>query len=50
VSFKALRLGRYRFQRCPVGEHWTLVEPVDDSDLTEEQLASAEAFDDGAIP
>jgi hypothetical protein len=28
VSFKALRLGIWRFQRCPVGDHWSLVTPV----------------------
>jgi hypothetical protein len=28
-SFKAIRLGAARFQRCPVGDHWSLVRPVD---------------------
>jgi hypothetical protein len=28
VSFKALRLGIWRYQRCPVGHHWSLVTPV----------------------
>src|SRR5262245_45703400 len=35
VSFKALRLGWWRFQRCPVGSHWSLVAPVRDADLTD---------------
>ncbi len=34
VSFKASRLGWYRFQRCPVGHHWSLVSPVRQDDLT----------------
>jgi hypothetical protein len=28
-SFTAIRLGSARFQRCPVGDHWSLVRPVD---------------------
>jgi hypothetical protein len=46
VSFKALRLGAWRFQRCPVGRHWTLVTPVRPSDLTaEERRLAAERLD-----
>lgn len=41
VSFKAVRLGWWRFQRCPVGDHWTLVVPVRSSDLTDEERAEA---------
>ncbi len=36
VSFKAIKLGWVRFQRCPVANHWTLVTPVADADLSEE--------------
>lgn len=41
VSFKALRLGWWRFQRCPVGPHWSVVRPVKATELTaaEERLA-----------
>ena len=39
ASFKAVRLGWARFQRCPVGRHWTLVTPVKDQDLTDEERA-----------
>ena len=41
VSIKALRFGWWRFQRCPVGSHWTLVKPARPSELTgkEERLA-----------
>ena len=35
ASFKAVRLGMKRYQHCPVGDHWTLVEPVNDADLTD---------------
>ena len=28
ASLKALRLGWWRFQRCPVGGHWSVVTPV----------------------
>jgi hypothetical protein len=29
VSLKALRLGPWRVQRCPVGRHWSLIALVD---------------------
>ena len=36
-SLKAIRLGPLlRFQRCPVGQHWALVRPVKEKDLTDE--------------
>jgi hypothetical protein len=42
ASLKAIRLGWWRLQRCPVEMHWSLVTPVKASDLTaqERQLAS----------
>src|SRR5262245_61364639 len=41
VSVKAFRLGWLRFQRCPVGGHWSIVVPVRTSELgdDERQLA-----------
>jgi hypothetical protein len=46
ASVKSLRLGWARFQRCPVGKHWSLVTPVKPADLTaEEQRAAAENRD-----
>jgi hypothetical protein len=33
ASVKALRLGWWRIQRCPVGRHWTVVAPVKESSL-----------------
>ncbi len=49
-SFKAIRLGFVRFQYCPVGDHWTFVRPVKDSDLTPEERRMAERYHDGSIP
>ena len=28
ASLKAVRLGPWRVQRCPVGRHWSIVTPV----------------------
>lgn len=50
ASLKALRLGWYRFQRCPVGNHWTLVKPVKDADLTTEEREAAEQIHDVRLP
>jgi hypothetical protein len=36
-SLTSIRLGAARFQRCPVGNHWSLVRPVNEADLTEEE-------------
>lgn len=50
VKLKALDLGVARFQRCPVGGHWTLVTPVKESSLTAEELEAAHAMRDVPIP
>jgi len=50
ASFKAVRLGRSRFQRCPVGRHWSMVTPVRDEELSEEDRRSAEAHRDVRVP
>jgi hypothetical protein len=34
-SFTSIRLGGARFQRCPVGNHWSFVKSVDDSKPTD---------------
>ena len=36
VSLKAVRLGWWRLQRCPVGDHWSLVSPVKEAELSED--------------
>jgi hypothetical protein len=50
VSVKAVRLGPWRIQRCPVGRHWTLVSPVRRSELTEEQERIASESRDIRLP
>ena len=34
ASFTAIRLGRVRYMRCPVGKHWAICRKVDAADLT----------------
>ena len=50
ASLKSVRLGWWRFQRCPVGRHWTLVTPVRDSDLTGDERAAARRVRDARVP
>ena len=50
LSLKSLRLGPFRYQRCPVEKHWTLVHPVKGSDLSEAELQSAQLHHDVRIP
>jgi hypothetical protein len=50
ASVKSLRLGWWRFQRCPVGNHWTLVHPVKGADLTVEERESAAEHRDIRLP
>ncbi len=50
VSFKSVRLGGTRFQRCPVGRHWSRVTPVDEASLAPDELAEALRHHDVRIP
>jgi len=50
VSLKALRLGRFRFQHCPVGNHWSVVVPVSNDDLTDAERYLASQSRDRPIP
>ena len=50
ASLTSLRLGWWRFQYCPVGRHWSLVSPVRESDLTEQERRAAAAHRDLPIP
>jgi hypothetical protein len=50
VSVKALRLGPWRVQWCPVGRHVALVTPVRESDLPPQQRHAARAHRDIRIP
>jgi hypothetical protein len=49
-SLKALRLGPRRFQRCPVGHHWSMVQRLDRASATPAKLAAAAATHDLRIP
>jgi len=50
VKFKALDLGIARVQRCPVGKHWSLVVPIKDSTLTEDERRFAAQHRDVHVP
>jgi len=50
VSVKSLRLGAWRVQRCPVGHHWSLVTPVRESELSDQERRSAREHHDARLP
>jgi hypothetical protein len=50
ASLKALRMGTYRIQRCPVGHHWAKTYSLDPATLTDEQRAQAASVHDLRIP
>jgi hypothetical protein len=50
ASLKSLRLGWWRLQRCPVGRHWSIVTPVKESDLSEQEKRTARETKDIRIP
>ena len=50
ASLKAVRLWNVRFERCPVGRHWTIVAPVDVSALTADEIAAARSHHDIRVP
>jgi hypothetical protein len=50
ASLKAVRLGWARWQRCPVGPHWSLVIPVKPATLTDEERQEAATRRDIRIP
>jgi len=50
ASVKAVRLGWWRVQRCPVGHHWSIVTPVDDEQLDEAERRAARAMHDLPVP
>ena len=50
ASLKAVRLGWWRLQRCPVGSHWSLVTPATVAQLTEEERRFASQHRDTRIP
>jgi hypothetical protein len=50
ASVKSLRLGWWRFQRCPMGPHWSLVTPVVASELSDHQKDLASQNRDIRLP
>lgn len=50
ASLKSLRLGPFRFQHCPVGQHWSFVVPVRNATLTDAELRDANAHRDVRVP
>ncbi len=50
VSFKSVRLGWWRIQRCPVGKHWSIVVPVREARLSPRELRRAHDVHDARIP
>lgn len=50
ASVKAVRLGPWRIQRCPVGQHWSLVRPVRPSKLSDAERAEARSVRDTLLP
>jgi len=50
ASVKSLRLGLWRVQRCPVGRHWSLVTPVNENELSEDERRFAREHQDIPLP
>jgi hypothetical protein len=50
ASLKSVRLGGGRFQRCPVGNHWAMVIPIDSGSATAAELETASGIHDVRIP
>jgi hypothetical protein len=50
ASLKSLRFGWWRVQCCPVGNHWSFVTPVKESELTDDEKRVARERKDTWIP
>jgi hypothetical protein len=50
ASLKSVRVGWWRFQRCPVGKHWSIVTPVKQSELNEDERRTAREHKDLRLP
>jgi hypothetical protein len=50
ISLKSLRFAWWRFQRCPVGKHWSIVTPVKESVLTGAERRTASEHRDIRVP
>jgi hypothetical protein len=49
-SLKSLRFLWWRYQRCPVGRHWSIVTPVRETDLSGRQRRAARRHPDVRLP
>ena len=50
ASLKSVRFGWWRFQWCPVGKHWSIVTPVKESELSEDEKQTAREHKDVRLP
>src|SRR5262249_38235141 len=50
VSLRAVRLGWWRIQRCPVGKHWSIVTPVRVAELSDADRQEAARHRDTRLP
>ena len=50
VKLKEIDLVIARIQRCPIGQHWSLVVPVREQDLSSTELQFAREHHDVPIP
>lgn len=50
ASLKSVRFGWWRLQRCPVGQHWSIVTPVKKAELTENDKRTASEHKDIRLP
>jgi hypothetical protein len=50
ASVKAIRIGWWRIQRCPVGRHWSVVVPVRDDELADDERQLARQRHDIRLP
>jgi hypothetical protein len=50
VSLKSVRFAWWRLQWCPVGRHWSIVTPVREAELSDEEKRFADEHRDLRIP
>jgi hypothetical protein len=50
ASFKAVRLGSRRLQKCPVHRRWELVQRVGATTLSDEERAAVARYPAGRLP
>jgi hypothetical protein len=50
ASVKSLRFAWWRYQRCPVGKHWSIVTPVKEANLTAAEKRTAAGHKDIRLP